>query len=129
MEYAEQEYPHVALTEAIIAAAIAVHRALGPGFLEKIYENALLAELEARGHKVARQVSVDVIYRDKIVGNHRIDLLVDDEVVVEIKSVQVLIEEHVAQVRSTLKAAKKRIGLLMNFNHETLKEGLRRVIN
>jgi GxxExxY protein len=124
-----KEYPLKDLTEKIIGAAVDVHRALGPGFLEKVYENALVLELEARGHKVARQVTVAVLYREKLVGQHRIDLLVDDLVVLELKSVEALARAHQAQLRSTLKAANKRIGLLMNFNQATLTSGIRRVIN
>ena len=122
-------YPHQDLTQSIISAAIEVHRALGPGFLERIYENALCIELDARAHSVARQLVVDVKYRGCRVGQHRIDLLVDDKVVVELKSVEALASAHKAQLRSTLKAADKRIGLLLNFNRATLKEGLKRVIN
>jgi GxxExxY protein len=102
---------------------------MGPGYVEKIYENALVLELESRGHKVDRQITVDVAYRGKLVGQHRIDLLVDDLVVLELKSVEALANAHKAQLRSSLKAAGKRIGLLMNFNQETLTSGVKRVIN
>ena len=128
-EFLESEYPLQKLTDGIIAAAVNVHRELGPGFLEKIYENALVIELESAGHKVARQLTCDVSYRGNVVGRHRIDLLVDDEIVVELKSVEALAATHKAQLRSALKAAKKRVGLLMNFNCETLAGGLKRVIN
>jgi GxxExxY protein len=85
-------------------------------------------ELEARGHSVARQVTVEVSYRARPVGQHRIDLLVDDTVVLELKSVESLAAAHKAQLRSTLKAAGKRIGLLMNFSQPTLASGVKRVI-
>jgi len=128
-EFSEKDYPLQGLTDAIIAAAIDVHRELGPGSVEKIYENALALELEARGYKIQRQVTVDVLFRDRQVGQHRIDLLVDGELIVELKSVKALMETHKAQLRSTLKAAGKRVGLLMNFNDQTLTSGVRRVIN
>ena len=106
-QFPECEYPLRELTEAIIAAAIATHRQLGPGFLGRIYENALAVELELRGHQVKRQVPVTVSYRGRVVGKHKLDLLVDDQVVVELKSVEALAGVHVAQLRSALKAAGK----------------------
>ena len=126
--YPEKDYPHQALTEAIIEAAIAVHKELGPGFVESIYENALVLELLSRGHEVARQKCRKVCYRGQPVGEHRADLLVDDEVVVELKSVEASAEVHKAQLRSTLKAFAKKVGLLINFNQPTLSRGVRRVI-
>jgi GxxExxY protein len=123
------EYPLADLTESIIAAGIEVHRTLGPGYLEKIYENAMVLELGARGHQVARQLDGHVVYRGQAIGKHRLDLLVDDQVVVELKSVEALASVHAAQLRSTLKAAGKKVGLLMNFNQEVLVKGLKRVIN
>ena len=128
-QFPECEYPLRELTEAIIAAAIAAHRELGPGFVEKVYENALAVELELRGHEVKRQVPVTISYRGRVVGKHTLDLLVDDQVVVELKSVEALASVHMAQLRSALKAAGKRVGLLMNFNQPTLTSGVRRVIN
>ena len=127
--FPESEYPLSELTEAIIAAGVEVHRALGPGFVEKIYENALAIELEARGHRVERQVVTSVSYRGQAIGQHRIDLLVDDQAVLELKSVEALAAAHKAQLRSTLRAAGKRGGLLMNFNQATLTSGVKRVIN
>lgn len=128
-EFSESDYPLQDLTERIIAAAIEVHRALGPGFLEKIYENALAVELDLRGHRVDRQTSFDVEYKDHLVGRHRVDLLVHDAVVVELKSVEKFAPAHQAQLRSTIKAAGKRVGLLLNFNLPKLTDGLKRVIN
>ncbi|MDY6913821.1 MAG: GxxExxY protein [Planctomycetota bacterium] len=121
--FVESEYPQPELTDAIIAAAVDVHRELGPGFVEKIYEKALVIELERRGHNVARQLKVDVQYQGNLVGQHRIDLLVDDEIVVELKSVEALAAVHKAQLRSTLKAAGKRVDLLMNFNQAPSRVG------
>ena len=128
-EFSEEDYPLQALTDEIIAAAVAVHRELGPGFLEKIYENALVIELESPGYKVDRQVGVEVSYRGELIGRHKIDLLVDDAVVVELKSVEALAATHKAQLRSALKAAEKRVGLLINFNQAVLTKGVKRVIN
>lgn len=126
---ASNEYPLEQLTGSIITAAVQVHKELGPGFLESVYENAMILELQARGHKVERQVELNVNYRGQLVGQHRLDLLVDDAVVLELKSVEALAAVHTAQLRSTLRAANKRIGLLMNFNQRTLTSGVRRVIN
>ncbi|MCE5278598.1 MAG: GxxExxY protein [Planctomycetaceae bacterium] len=127
-QFGADEYPLQELTNAVIAAAIYVHRKLGPGYLEQIYENALVIELESRGRVVERQKSFDVYYKGFLVGQHRLDLLVDDQVVLELKSVEALAAIHVAQLRSILKASGKRIGLLMNFNQPTLAKGLKRVI-
>ena len=127
-DYPEEEYPLKSLTEAIISAAIAVHKELGPGFLEGIYENPLAIELQSRGHSVGRQLSLPVRYQGQEVGEHRLDMLVDDEIVVELKSVDALAAVHKAQLRGTLRAAGRQIGLLINFNQPTLVEGVRRVI-
>ena len=126
--FSEEEYPHKELTEAIIKAAIAVHRELGPGFIEDIYENALCIELQADGHRILRQQYRKVFYRGQEVGEHRFDVLVDDLVLVELKSVEALAPVHAAQLRSTLKAAGKVVGLLINFNNPVLVKGVQRVI-
>jgi len=123
------DYPLQELTEKIIGAAVAVHRELGPGFLERIYENALVLELESQGCFVEKQVTYDVFYKNEVIGQHRLDVLVDGEIVVELKSVERILKVHAAQLRSTLKAAKKQVGLVINFNQETLVRGLKRVIN
>ena len=128
-EYSELDYPLQQLTKQIIAAAIEVHRLLGPGYVEKIYENALVVELTSRGHQVTRQMTLDVKYKESLVGQHRLDVLVDGCVVLELKSVEALNAAHKAQLRSTLKAANKRVGLLLNFNQATLRNGIARVVN
>jgi GxxExxY protein len=97
--------------------------------VEQIYENSLVVELHKRGHDVQKQINCDVRYQGELVGQHRLDLLVDSTVVVELKSVDALADIHTAQLRSTLKAAGKRISLLMNFNQKTLTDGPRRVIH
>jgi len=107
--------PHKQLTDRIIAAAIEVHRALGPGFLESIYENALALELEASGLRFERQRNVPIRYRQQLVGEHRVDLLVEDMIVVELKAVSGLEPIFFATVRSYLKALDLEAGLLLNF--------------
>jgi GxxExxY protein len=127
--FSDIAYPLQELTKKIIGAAMAVHRELGPGFVERIYENAFVLELESQGHSVQRQISYDVFYKNEVVGQHRLDVLVDDKIVIELKSVEKIQTVHAAQLRSTLKAAKKQVGLVINFNQETLVRGLKRVIN
>jgi len=117
------------VTETIIGAAIEVHKALGPGFLESIYEEALCVELTLRGVRYTRQAPVAVDYKDHRIGESRLDLLVEDTVVVEPKAVEALAPVHTAQVISYLKAAGCQIGLLINFNVKRLTEGIRRIIH
>jgi len=123
-----EKYPHQELTERIIGCAIKVHRALKAGFVEGIYENALTHELTLAGLKVARQVKYPVFYENKLVGEHRADMVVQDTVVIELKAVSELAPQHVAQIMSTLMAAKKEVGLLLNFHESRLVDGLRRVV-
>jgi GxxExxY protein len=116
------------LTEKIIAAAIEVHRELGPGLLESIYESALCREFDLRGIPYARQVVVPVRYKDEQIGEHRIDLLVAGQVVVEIKAVEQMDPVFDAQLLSYLRLTHKRVGLLLNFNVHLLKNGIKRRI-
>ena len=118
---------HVGTTEQIVGAAIEVHRHLGPGLLESIYESALVVELELRGLKFDRQVGIPIFYKGHLLSEHRPDLIVNDEVIVEIKSVKSLDPIYVAQVLTYLRVTGKRIGLLLNFNSVVLKNGIRRV--
>jgi len=111
----------------VIGAAVAVHTALGPGFLESIYQRALEIELDLRDIEFQRQFEVDVRYRGETVGRHRLDLLVEQSVVVELKAVSLILEAHLAQLRSYLKATDTRVGLLLNFSAPVL--GVRRVVN
>lgn len=111
---------HEELTGAIIGAAIAVHRELGPGFVESIYESALVIELEARGIPHTRQLVVPVSYRGVVVGTHRLDLFVEDTIVVELKAVREIADAHFAVVRSQLCASGCRHGLILNFAKPTL---------
>ena len=106
---------HEELTGRIIACAIEVHKALGPGFLESIYESAMVVELNRAGLKVERQKSLPIYYREVLVGEHRLDLLVENLVVVELKAISELEDIHFAIVRSYLKAAGLEHGLLLNF--------------
>ena len=116
-------YPHSKLTEQTIGAAIEVHRALGPGYLESIYEAALFHELTLRGLKVERQRKLEVVYKGVLVGSHRADLIVNELVLVELKAVEKLMPVHSAQVISTLKTGGLDVGLLINFNEAVLTGG------
>ena len=118
------------ITDRIISAAIAVHRELGPGLLESAYEACLVYELIQHGLSVERRKSVPVTYRGvKIDCGYRIDLLVEDKVVVELKAVERLEPIHEAQLLSYLKLSGYQIGLLINFNVRMLKQGIRRLVN
>jgi GxxExxY protein len=115
------------LTEAIIGAAIEVHRELGPGLLESAYEACLACEIGTRGLSVERQKELPVIYRGvKVDCGYRLDLLVENAVIVELKSVEKIDRIHEAQVISYLKLSGKPVGLLMNFNVLQLVKGLKR---
>ena len=116
------------LASATIGAAIEVHRQLGPGYLESIYEEALSIELDARRIPFARQVPVAVTYKGHAVGEGRLDLLIAGNLIVELKAVDALAPIHVAQVLSYLKATGHPLGLLMNFNVPTLKSGIKRIV-
>ncbi|MFH1148466.1 MAG: GxxExxY protein [Pseudomonadota bacterium] len=115
------------LTEEIIAAAIEVHRILGPGLLESIYEEALCHELSLRDISFERQKEIDVVYKNKVIKGQRLDLLVAGEVVIEIKSVRKLDEVFTAQLLSYLKSTGLRRGLLVNFGESKLVNGLKRL--
>ena len=108
------------LTEQVIGACIAVHKEKGPGFLESIYENCLKIELRHRGIKAEFQKEVSIHYRSELVGTHRLDVLVNDELVVELKAIKELEDVHFAQVRSYLRATGTKHGLLINFATLTL---------
>jgi len=111
---------HAELTERIIGGAIAVHRTLGPGFLESIYEKSLVVELTRTGLGVERQVDVPIQYQGVEVGIHRLDLLVNSLIVVELKATRALEDIHFATTRSYLRALNLEHGLLLNFNKPTL---------
>lgn len=118
------------ITDNVIGAAIEVHRALGPGLLESAYEACLAFELAQRGLKVEQQTPLPVVYREvKLQCGYRLDLLVEEKVIVELKAVERLLRIHEAQLLSYLKLSGCKVGLLMNFNVKVLKNGLRRVVN
>ena len=112
----------------IIGAAIEVHKQLGPGYLESIYEEALAIELNLRKIKYQRQHEINIQYKDNNIGNGRLDLLVENKLVVELKTVETLLPLHKAQVISYLKATNLQLGLLINFNTPLLKNGIKRII-
>ena len=118
------------LSHLIIGAAIEVHRLIGPGLLESVYEAALCKELRLRGLLVDRQVSVPVKYKGEVLDCHiKLDLLVDRKVIVEVKAVETLIYVHKAQLLTYLRLQSLWLGLLINFNVEVLRDGVRRVLN
>ena len=118
------------ITESIIGGAIEVHRALGPGLLESAYEACLVFELAQRGLKVEQQKPLPVIYREVTLDcGYRIDLLVEKKVIVEVKAIDRLAPIHQAQLLSYLKLSGCKVGLLINFNVEVLKNSIRRMVN
>jgi GxxExxY protein len=113
-----------------IEGAIALHRELGPGLLESVYEMILASKLAKIGYSVERQKPIDIIYEDmRFDAAFRVDLLVEGSLIIEIKSVERLIRSHAKQLLTYLRLMKLPTGLLMNFAGETLKEGLKRVVN
>lgn len=129
-ENAEMEEPINSITSSIIGAAINVHRELGPGLLESTYEACLVHELAQEGIKVERQKALPVVYRGvRLDCGYRIDLLVQGQVVVEVKAVGRLEPIHRAQVLSYLKLSGCKVGLLINFNVKMLKDGVCRLVN
>ena len=118
------------LSRAIIGATIEVHRELGPGLLESVYEACLIAELKNRGYRVESQIALPLYYKgEKLDKEFRIDLLVEDMIVVELKAVEELKDIHDVQLLTYLKLANKKLGLLINFNVPVLKDGIHRKIN
>lgn len=114
------------LTERIIGCAIEVHRNLGPGLLEAVYEAALAVEFELAGLEFRRQVSFPIVYKGRQIGEHRLDLLVAETIIVELKSVERFDPIFEAQILSYLKLTGKPLGLLINFNNRLLKQGVKR---
>jgi len=110
-----RELRNHAITERIIAAAIRVHRELGPGFLESVYEEALAVEFALSGIQFVRQKPIALFYKDHQIGEHRLDFLVEDQIVVELKAISALEDIHFAIGRSYLKATQLQDGLLLNF--------------
>ena len=116
-------------SKVVLDAAIEVHRHLGPGLLEGVYERALVHEFGLRGAVVRRQVPVRVRYKDIEIDGQRLDLLVEPGVIVEVKAVERLLQIHEAQLMSYLKSTDIRVGLLINFGQKLLKDGIKRIVN
>ena len=118
------------ITRQILDASITVHRIMGPGLLESVYELCLKRELELRGLKVQSQVPIPLIYKGVLLSKeYKIDLLVEGIVIIELKCVEVMLPIFDAQIISYLKLADKKVGLLINFNVSLLKNGFRRFVN
>lgn len=116
-------------TGAVIAAALEVHRVLGPGFLETVCEEAMVVEFDMRGIAFERQKPIGVSYKGHSVGEGRLDFLVENSVIVELKAAEKLVPIHQAQLMSYLKATGCRLGLLINFHERLLRDGVRRVVH
>lgn len=122
--------PPPTLTGVVVGAAIALHRELGPGLLEHVYEACLAHELRQQGLAVRTQVPMPILYRGiRIELAYRVDLLVEGSLLVELKTVNKLTPVHEAQLRSYLKLSGHTVGLLINFNVHLLRDGIRRVVN
>ena len=123
-----EEFPLKDITKKIIACAIEVHSTLGPGLLESVYEEALMDEFELRGVNFERQKEIMLEYKGKSIGPHRIDFLIEDKVILEIKATEGMKKIFEAQILTYMKAMKKKVGLLINFNVERLKDGIKRLV-
>lgn len=118
------------LTQKIIGAAIEVHKTLGPGLLESAYQNCLFYELTQQGLQVKKEIALPIIYKGiRLDHGYRIDLLVEDDIVLELKTVEYLTDVHEAQILTYLKLGNYPLGLLINFHTKLLKDGLKRYIN
>jgi GxxExxY protein len=118
-----------ALSSVIVDAILEVHKTIGPGFLEKIYEDCLVCELKNRGLKVDQQKPLKINYKDfDIKTTYYLDLVVEDSIIIELKCVEKLLPIHQAQIMSYLKMADIELGFLMNFNSVLMKDGLKRVV-
>ena len=122
-------YLHSDITSIIIKAFYNVYNALGYGFLEKVYENSMIIELNKLGLNCRKQVPLKVYYDDVKVGDYFADIIVEDKVIIELKSIESLNDVHLAQVITYLKLSGCKLGLLMNFNVKSLKLGIKRVVN
>ena len=117
------------LSGELVKAAFEVHKTLGPGYLEKVYEDALVIELKLRNINFSRQKQIEIRYKTYPIAKGKIDLLIDNKIIVEIKAVECFAEIHRAQIISYLRATNLKLGLLMNFNVKYMKDGIRRVIS
>ncbi len=123
-----KEFPLKEVTERIISCALEVHSTLGPGLLESVYEEALAHEFTLRGIECEKQKEIRMKYKGKEIGKHRIDFLVENKVVLELKAVETINKIYEAQILTYLRAMDKKVGLLINFNVERLKDGIKRLI-
>ena len=127
--HGDTEIAHInKITERIIGCAIEVHRVLRCGLFEAIYRSALAIEFDAVGLSYAREVSVPALYKGRLLGSYRLDFIVEDSVVVEVKSVERMNAVFEAQVITYLGLTNKKVGLLINFNSRLLKDGVQRII-
>ena len=118
------------LSRQILDASVSVHKIMGPGLLESVYEMCLIKELQIRRIKSRQQVLLPLFYKgEQLKKDFRIDILVENEIIIEIKAVDYLLPVHEAQIISYLKLAEKKLGFLINFNVSLLKEGFRRFVN
>jgi len=118
------------ISKKIIGCAIEVHKQLGPGLLESAYQTCLLYELKKAGLKVQKEKSMPIIYKEiELDHGYRIDILVEDKVVIELKTVEILNKVHHAQTLTYLRLGNYKLGLILNFNVLILKEGIKRIIN
>ena len=118
------------LSKQILEALLEVHKIMGPGLLESVYEACLMKELEIRGVKATNQVRIPLVFKGyELDKDYRIDVFVEKEIIIEIKAVETMLPVHEAQIISYLKLADKRLGFLINFNVPLLKNGFRRFVN
>ena len=118
-----------AVARQVVDAGLKIHKALGPGLLESVYEACLVHELQGRGLGVRRQVPIRIEYEGlRLDGGYRLDLLIDDEVIVEVKAVETMLRLHEAQLLTYLKLSELRLGLLINFNVALFRDGVRRLV-
>jgi GxxExxY protein len=125
--HAEQTYTD-RLSHSVIGAALEVHKTLGPGYLEIVYERALAIEFQLRNIPFTNQVLIKLDYKRQSIGENRLDFIIDNLIVVELKSIDLFAPIHTAQMISYLKSSKCKVGLLLNFNVPVLKHGIRRFI-
>ena len=116
------------ITDKIIGCAIEVHRQLGPGLLESLYEKALCQEFRLNKFDFKNQLIIPILYKNEIIGEHRIDFLVENEVIIELKAVERMEPVFHAQLLSYLRLTRKKLGLLINFNVPVLHKGIKRII-
>lgn len=117
------------LSDTIFKSALTVHKILGPGLLESAYQRCLMLELLNNGLSVQKEVLVDINYQDTLIpGAYKIDLLIEDKIIIECKSIEALAPVHLAQVMTYLRLYEKKLGILINFNVPLLKDGYKRIV-